>query len=98
MSINIKTEFDYAGSIISVELYEARALVCLTKGKQTVTLEDSEGDVADWHHLYQNKWAQLSGYDLGLAEKTYAKEYGIEALGNWVVLTQEEIDNGVACE
>jgi len=98
MSINIKTEFDYAGGIISVEFHERRVFVCLTKDKQTVTLEDSEGDVADWHDLYQNKWAQLSAYALGLAEKTYAKEYGIEALGRWVVLTQEEIDSGVACE
>ena len=93
MTIHIEHSFDYAGGVVTVELRQNNAeVVFLPQGKmsEAVSIEDSFGEIVDWHNLYM-KWGYLHGAALEAAEKKFAREYGESAIGQWIAFTAEHL-------
>ncbi len=89
--INIESSFEYADGYLNVILSDRSAYVTFDSGDNTVVIEDSCGSVVDWYRLYQREWLALSGAALESSEQAFAKKYAIEALGEWVVFTADQI-------
>lgn len=87
----ITTSFDYAGGTVNVELDRTTARVTFKRDGQTIEIENSSGEVADWHDLYQRQWLGLSGAALTAAEQKYARQHGENAIGEWIVFASERM-------
>lgn len=93
MSIHIETTFDYAGGVIEIELTDNFSMVQFKKNNQIVLIENSSGGIADWSRLYSREWAGLSGAALRGKEQAFAKDYAIEAIGNYILFAADELSN-----
>lgn len=91
--IHIAHSFDYAGGQMVVDLRQNHAEVTYLPGGKVdgaVTIEDSFGEITDWHKLY-DKWGALHGAALEASEKRYAQEYAEAALGQWIAFTAQRM-------
>lgn len=82
--IHIEHTFDFLDGYVSVELRQNFALVICHINDEQYVVEDSQGDIADWHDLYGRKWAALNGAALAAAEKKFAREYGKQSIKLWI--------------